>query len=118
MHIFWDTCKAYFRSFVINFMAQKNKTRKQNYSKHTDLKTLKLKLQKDLNSQSIANLQVHLNTLLSQEITHKMKLAQQNVFKHANKVGKWLVHELHKLQDDKKINSKLKMVLSPQVVKQ
>lgn len=62
LHIVWDISKAYFRGFVINYMAQKNKKRKQKHSKiFTDLKAFETKLQNDpFNSKRkdlIANLQ-------------------------------------------------------------
>lgn len=72
---------------------------------------MELKQQKDpLNQElknSIANLQHQLNMLLSFELAHKLKLAKQSFFEHANKFGKWLAYKLCKIQADRKI-TKLK----------
>lgn len=41
--------------------------------------------------------------LLSQEITHKIKIAKQNFFEDANKPGTGLAYKLHKMQAEKRI---------------
>lgn len=46
--IVWDPSKTLFRGFVINYMARKNMTMKQNYVKiFADLKVLEFNKQKD-----------------------------------------------------------------------
>lgn len=70
-------------------MAQRNKQRKQIYSKtFTELKDLESKFQKDPSNSKlkdlIINFQHQLNIVLTKEIAHKMKLARQ----HANRIGK------------------------------
>lgn len=41
--------------------------------------------------------------LLSQEIAHKIEIAKQNFFEHANKPDKWFAYKLCKMQAEKKI---------------
>lgn len=107
-HIGWDASKALFRGFVISYMAWKNKNQKQIFNKiFQDLKILDFKLQQDpLNSylkESITNLQHQFNTMLSQEIAYKKKMAKQNYSEHATKPGRWLAYNLCKIQADKRI---------------
>ena len=112
MTTIWDTAKAYFRGYAIEFNTRRKKEKNKQYQTLiTSLKNEEAKLKKAPTKKELLNkiniLQHKINLLEQEEMEKKIKFTRQNFFENANKPGRWLAYRIKREREKTMITTLL-----------